>query len=147
MATNHPLGFGHGGFTDRGDGVVEYRATGKILPAFSVNVADVTGFATRKPTKQDKKNGAGAFQVIFVVLGGGTEVASVPVNAQTPAKMEAWFRSHPHFRGNAPQAAPTAQPSAAADIADQLAKLVQLRDTGAISDEDFEAAKTKLIHG
>ena len=82
-----------------------------------------------------------------MVLGGGTELASVPVNAQTPAKMEAWFRSHPHFRGNVPQSTPTAQPSAGPDIADQLAKPVQLRDAGAISDQDFEAAKTKLIHG
>jgi Short C-terminal domain len=146
MPTNHALGVGSGSFIDHGNGVVDYRATGKVLPAFKVNVADITGFAVRKPTKQDKKNGAGRLQQVFVILGGGTELASVAVNYGTAEKLEAWCRSHPLFRGNVPQSSsvPLADTSANS-TADELMKLAQLRDTGILSLAEFEQAKTKLL--
>ena len=43
-------------------------------------------------------------------------------------------------RDNAPQAAP-----AAPDIPDQLKKLGELRDSGVLTDEEFEAKKTELL--
>jgi hypothetical protein len=55
---SHGLGFGNGSIIDYGDGIIEYRQTGKLLPAFKVQIADVTGFSVRKATRQDRKNGA-----------------------------------------------------------------------------------------
>jgi hypothetical protein len=38
------LGFGKGSIIEYDGGIIEYRPTGKSLPAFKVNIADVTGF-------------------------------------------------------------------------------------------------------
>jgi hypothetical protein len=118
-----------------------------LLPAFKVNIADVTGFSVRKATKQDKKNGATALQQVFVLQGSGTELATCPVNYGTAQKIEAWIRAHPSFRGNVPQNAPVVAPQGTiqVDIADQLTRLVQLRDAGVLSPEEFDKAKAKLI--
>lgn len=43
--------------------------------------------------------------------------------------------------GTAPQSAPAAQPN----LVDQLAKLADLRDRGALTDAEFEAQKAKLL--
>lgn len=91
---SHGLGMGAGSIIEYSAGVVEYRQTGKLLPAFRVSIADVTGFATRRPTLQDKKNGAGAFTVMIVLYGGGTELGAAAVNYGTPEKIESWFRAH-----------------------------------------------------
>lgn len=149
MARGHSygLGFGNGSIIDYGDGIIEYRQTGKLLPAFKVNIADVTGFSVRKATRQDKKNGASALQQVFVLQGSGTELAACPVNYGTAQKIEAWIRKHPSFRGNVPQNAPVATPQGTApvDIGDQLSKLVQLRDAGVLSQDEFDKAKAKLL--
>jgi hypothetical protein len=144
---SHGLGFGYGSIIDYGGGIIEYRQTGKLLPAFRVNIADITGFSVRKATRQDKKNGASALQQVFALHGGGTELAACPVNYGTAQKIEAWIRKHPSFRGNVPQNAPTTAPRGAAgnDIADQLSKLAQLRDAGVLSEEEFNRAKAKLL--
>jgi hypothetical protein len=144
---SHGLGFGSGSIIDHGDGNIEYRQTGKLLPAFKVNIADVTGFSVRKATKQDKKNGASAFQQVLVLQGGGTELAACPINHGTAEKIEAWIRAHPSFCGNVPQKAATAAPQGMAPvtIADELAKLAQLRDAGVLSPEEFTKAKAKLL--
>jgi hypothetical protein len=146
MPTSHGLGFGKGSLIDHGNGVVEYRATGKVIPAFRINVADITGFSVRIPTKADRKNGASRLQQVFVVIGGGTELASVAVNHGTSAAIEAWLRSHPLFRADARQASLTSRPGEnTVAIADELTKLAQLRDSGALSPAEFEQAKAKLL--
>ena len=144
---SHGLGFGNGSIIDLGGGVIEYRQTGKLLPAFKVNIADITGFSVRKATRQDKKNGASALQQVFVVQGGGTELAACPVNYGTAQKIEAWIRQHPAFRGNAPRnpSVATPQGTARVDIADQLSKLAELRSAGVLSQEEFDRAKAKLL--
>lgn len=144
---SHGLGFGNGSIIDYGGGIIEYRQTGKLLPAFKVNIADVTGFSVRKVTRQDRKNGASALQQVFVLQGSGTELAACPINYGTAQKIEAWIRAHPRFRGNVPQNAPVRAPLGAAlvNIADELAKLVQLRDAGVLSPEEFDQAKAKLL--
>jgi hypothetical protein len=118
-----------------------------LLPAFKINIADVTGFSVRKATRQDKKNGASALQQMFVLQGSGTELAAYPVNHGTAGKIEAWIRAHPSFRGNVPQNEPAAARSDATqvNIADELMKLVQLRDVGALSPGEFDKAKAKLL--
>jgi hypothetical protein len=144
---SHGLGFGNGSIIDYGGGIIEYRQTGKLLPAFKVNVADATGFSVRKATRQDRKNGASALQQMFVLQGSGTELAACPVNHGTAQKIEEWIRAHPSFRGNVPQNAPVAAPQGRApvSIADELTKLIQLRDAGMLSPEDFDRAKAKLL--
>jgi len=77
---SHGLGFGNGNIIDHGGGSIEYRQTGKLIPAFRVDIADVTGFSVRKATRQDRKNGASALQQVFVLQGSGTELAACPVN-------------------------------------------------------------------
>jgi hypothetical protein len=144
---SHGLGVGSGSIIDYGDGVIEYRQTGKLLPAFKVNITDVTGFSVRKATKQDKKNGASGLQQVFVLQGGGTELASCAVNYGTTAKIEAWIRAHPSFRGNVPQNAPVPDHQIVTpfNIADELTKLAQLRDAGVLSPQEFDQAKAKLL--
>jgi hypothetical protein len=99
---SHGLGFGNGSIIDHGGGIIEYRQSGKFLPAFKIDIADVTGFSVRKPTRQDKKNGASALQQVLVVQGGATEIAACPVSYGTAEKIEAWIRAHAAFRGNVP---------------------------------------------
>jgi uncharacterized protein DUF2510/putative oligomerization/nucleic acid binding protein len=140
---SHGLGFGSGSIIEHSNGVVEYRQTGKLLPAFRVNIADVTGFATRKPTKQDKKNGAGAFTVMIVLYGGGTELGAAAVNHGTPEKIEAWFRAHSLFRGNVPQAQQQAAPQPS--LGDEIAQLAALHAQGVLTDEEFQAAKAAKL--
>lgn len=144
---SHGLGFGNGSIIDYGGGSVEYRQTGKLLPAFKVNIADVTGFSVRKATRQDRKNGASTLQQMFVLQGSGTELAACPVNHGTAQKIEAWIRAHPSFRGNVPQNAPVTAPQGQApvSIADELTKLIQLRNAGMLSPQDFDRAKAKLL--
>jgi hypothetical protein len=144
---SHGLGVGNGSIIDYGDGTIEYRQTGKLLPAFKVNIADVTGFSVRKVTRQDKKNGASAFQQMLIMQGSGTELATCPVNHGTAEKIEAWIRAHPSFRGNIPQTGPGPAPHGAAPvtIADELTKLAQLCDAGVLSPNEFAQAKAKLL--
>jgi hypothetical protein len=144
---SHGLGVGNGSIIDYGNGIVEYRQTGKLLPAFKVNIADVTGFSVRKATRQDKKNGASMLQQVFVLQGSGTEIGSCAVNYGTAQKIEAWIRAHPSFRGNVPQYGlqPSAPVAGPLSIADELAKLAQLRDAGVLSSAEFEQAKARLL--
>jgi Short C-terminal domain len=144
---SHGLGFGRGSIIDYGDGIIEYRQTGKLTPAFKVNIADITGFSARKATRLDRKNGAGRNQQVVVLQGSGTELAACPVNYGTAEKIEEWIRAQPSFRGNVPQSEPVSAPQGAApvNIADQLEKLIHLREAGGLSPEEFDQAKAKLL--
>lgn len=143
------LGLGNGSVIDYGDSV-EYRQTGKLIPAFRVNVADITGFSVRKATRDDKKSlGASMLQQVFVVQGSGTTLAEAAVNHGTAQKIEQVLRAHPRFGSNARHAAPApvpvAAPTAPTSWVDELAKLSALKDAGALTPEEFETAKHKLI--
>ena len=47
----------------------------------------------------------------------------------------------------APAAAPAPAPAPAADPLEQLAKLGQLRDSGILTEQEFEAQKAKILGG
>jgi DNA-directed RNA polymerase subunit RPC12/RpoP len=49
------------------------------------------------------------------------------------------------FRIRHAQAAPSSSPTPATSVADELAKLAQLRDAGVLSDAEFTAAKARLL--
>lgn len=89
------------------------------------------------------------------ILGRGTLLASASVNHGAPEKIETWFRSHPDFGKDAQSGAePGAEPSVTsapsmdtASVADEIRKLGELREEGLLSDEEFAAAKRRLIEG
>lgn len=107
----------------------------------------MTGFSVRKATRQDRKNGASAFQQVLVLQGSGTELAACPINYGTAQKIETWIRAHPSFRGNVPQNLQATAPQATAmvNIADELTKLAKLREAGVLSSDEFDKAKAKLL--
>jgi len=72
--------------------------------------------------------------------GGGFGIAGINRGDADAAKALIEERIE---RSRAPVAAPTAAPS----IADQIAQLAALRDSGALSDEEFAAAKARLLSG
>ena len=141
---SHGLGIGNGSLIQHDDGSVEYRQTGKLIPAFRIRVRDVSGFSVRKVTRDDKKRlKASSMQQVLTVQGSGTMLAEVAVNHGTGEKIEEWFRGHPDFGANArPQAPPSA---GTVSVADELAKLAQLRDAGVLSADEFEAQKARLL--
>lgn len=141
---SHGLGFGSGSILEYPDGSVEYRPTGKLLSAFRVMMRDISGFSVRKATRDDKKRlKASSMQQVLTVQGSGTTLAEVPVNYGTAEKIEQWFRAHPDF-GKSYQAA-AASPKPGISVADELAKLAQLRDAGVLTSEEFLFQKKKLL--
>ncbi len=141
---SHGLGFGNGSLLEHPDGGVEYRPTGKLLPAFRVMIRDISGFSVRKVTRDDKKRlNASSLQQILTIQGSGTTLAEVAVSYGTAEKIEQWFRAHPYF-GESTQAS-TAPAGLGLSVADELAKLAQLRDAGVLSPEEFAAQKAKLL--
>jgi hypothetical protein len=132
--STHKLGFGNGTMVDHGDGTASYRAPGAFTTAFRVRISDITGFSVSKSSK--------ALQRTFKVLGNGTDLATVNVNHGVGEKIEAWFRSHPAFGRGSAMAAP---PAASNSVADELAKLAQLRDSGVLTDAEFAQQKAKLL--
>ncbi|MGS2809939.1 SHOCT domain-containing protein [Nocardia sp. MW-W600-9] len=145
---SHGLGVGHGSLIEYPDGSVEYRATGKLLPAFRVRVRDVVGFSVRKVTRDDKKRlKASSLQQILSVQGSGTTLAEVAINHGTAQRIEDWFHARQDF-GGAQSPAPasqSSQPIATSSVADELMKLAQLRDAGVLTPAEFEAQKAKLL--
>ena len=141
---SHGLGVGNGSLIEHPDGSVEYRQTGKLLPAFRVMVRDVSGFSVRRATRDDKKRlKASSLQQVVTVQGSGTTLAEVAVNHGTAEKIEEWFRARSDFGANArSQASHSATPLS---VADELAKLAQLRDSGVLSPQEFDTQKSKLL--
>jgi hypothetical protein len=137
VPTKHKLGFGHGRIIEYEDGSVGYIHTDSLVSqSFRVRIADITGFATTKGHKMLRRN--------FQILGNGTLLASVEVNHGTAEKLEAWFRSHPQFSSGGAPAAPPA-PASSGSVADEIAKLGELRKQGLLSDEEFAAQKARLL--
>lgn len=130
---SHGLGFGNGSLIENTDnGTVQYRATGNLLPAFNVRIADVTGVSNQKK---------GFLKVLMRVHGQGTVLAEVEVNHGTTELVAEWFKSRIGL--GATRVASTAQESAG--IAGELAKLAALHRDGILTAEEFVAAKRKLV--
>src|SRR5215203_294727 len=60
----------------------------------------------------------------------------------TAEVIENWFRSHPLFGANT-QSIPAAETSTS--VADEIAKLGQLRSQGLLTEAEFEAQKARLL--
>jgi putative oligomerization/nucleic acid binding protein len=123
--------------------VTEYRQTGKLLSAFKVNVADVTGFSVREVTRQDKKNGAGALQQMLILQGSGQSLRPARSTTELRRRSRRGSERIRLFLGTSPQNAAGAAPPVS--IADELVKLAQLRDSGVLSPDEFAQAKAKLL--
>ena len=81
-----------------------------------------------------------------VVAGTATAVSNRVSRRQAErwAAQDATYDPGPYDRGGYPQQPPAPEP-AAEDPIDQLKELAQLRDSGVLTDEEFAAAKHKLL--
>lgn len=127
---SHGLGFGNGSLIENTDtGTVTYRASGKILPAFSCALVDVTGV-----TGQRK-----GLHVIMRVHGQGTVLAEVEVSHGTTEVVSSWFKSR------IGSGATRVEVTNGAGLADELTKLAGLLRDGLLSADEFQVAKQKLL--
>ncbi|MDR7161755.1 SHOCT domain-containing protein [Arthrobacter sp. BE255] len=130
----YKLGSGYGSITDNGDGTASYKHFTRM---FRVRIADVVGFSVIR---------AGEVGLQLKILGHGTELAAVLVKRGAYETIEAWFRAHPDFGGNAALAPVPASPQLDGRlVADELVKLVGLRDAGVLTDDEFAAQKARLL--
>lgn len=128
---SHDLGFGHGSLIENVEaGTVQYRATGKLLPSFSVRIADVTGVSSQK---------AGWLKLAMRVHGQGTVLAEVEVNHGTSELVDAWFKSRVGL------GATRVSGSENVPLTEQLTTLAKLYQDGVLTQEEFTAAKRKLV--
>jgi Short C-terminal domain len=112
------------------DGTVQYVANGKLLPAFNLRLADVTGVSGQ---------GKGWLKVLMRVYGQGTVLAEVEVNQGTTELVAEWFKSRIGL--GATRVVATDSPG----MTEELTKLAALRRDGILSEEEFVAAKRKLV--
>jgi hypothetical protein len=140
MPKRHKLGFGNGTIIEYEDGTAGYIPTMSLTQAFRVKISDVTGFSVTKGHKMLERQ--------INVMGNGTLLGATSVNHGTSEAIEKWFRAHPSF---AQQPAPPAHGSApmatSPSVADEIRKLAALRSEGVLTDEEFAAAKERLIGG
>ena len=97
-------------------GVTTHRAGLRFTVVKVATAADIVEFHVTKPQAEEIKA-----TITRLMLGGST-----PASAPGPA-------------------AGLPRPTAPASVADELVKLVQLRDAGALTDEEFAAQKAKLL--
>jgi len=136
LPKKHKLGFGNGSIIEREDGTAGWVPPVSFTQAFRVKISDVTGFSVSKGGKMLERQ--------LNVLGNGTLLGAANVNHGTAEVIERWFRSHPDFGKGA--AGPTvAAPSGSSSVADEIAKLARLRDEGLLTNDEFTAAKQRLI--
>ena len=134
MPKKYALGSGNGKIIEYEDGSAGYVPTMSFTQAFRVRIADVTGFSVTKSGKMLTRQ--------INVLGNGTLLRSAEVNHGTAEKIEAWFKSHPLF-GRSQRGA--AEALSGSSVADEIAKLGQLRQQGLLTEEEFAAQKAKLL--
>ena len=133
MSKTHKLGWSTGVLYEHDDGTVSFRRPGDFIDSFRVRISDVTGFSE---TKGGKRLG----DFTLHVFGHGGELLACHANMNTAHKLDAWFRDHPDFSGNQPAA-----PEAGASILDDLVTLGQLRNSGVLTEAEFQAQKQKLL--
>jgi hypothetical protein len=135
MPTRHKLGFGNGTIVEYEDGTAGYIPSVKFTQAFRVKISDVTGFSVTKGRKMLERQ--------INVMGNGTLLGAASVNHGTSEAIENWFRAHPSFgKHQGPVSAPA---GSASTVADEIRKLADLRAQGALTEEEFAAAKQRLI--
>lgn len=142
----HGLGLGSGSlYEDPEKGTVEYRASGTLLPAFSVRLADVTGVSCQR---------IGDLAWLMKVHGQGSVLAEVPVGYGTTEVVRAWFQSRMGEAKTTPAAPPAASidpakaetpPPQQRSVTDELKKLADLYEAKWLTKAEFSAAKAKLL--
>lgn len=130
---SHGLGLGNGSLIENTDnGTVQYRATATLLPAFNVRLADVTGVSSQKK---------GLLKVLMRVHGQGSVLAEVEVNHGTTELVAEWFKSRIGLGATRVASTSANNPG----ITEELTKLATLHRDGVLSDEEFAAAKRKIV--
>ena len=134
---SHDLGFGHGSLIEDPDnGTVKYRASGKILPAFNIRLADVTGVSNQRK---------GFLKVLMRIHGQGTILAEIEVNHGTTELISNWFQSRNGLGST--RISPTGGVSVIGthSISEELNKLAVLYKDGVLTEEEYIAAKRKVV--
>jgi site-specific recombinase XerC len=130
-AISHGLGFGNGSLIENtDDGTLQFRPTGKLLPAFHLRIADVTGVSCQSK---------GLLKVLMKVHGQGTILAEVEVNHGTTELVAKWLKSRIGL--GATRVVETNNQG----MVEEISKLAVLLREGILSEEEFTAAKRKLI--
>ena len=80
-------------------------------------------------------------------IGGGAYVAGKHVARQRDARDQAEYDQNARLDDLEQQQAPAPAAPAAVSIPDQLNQLAALHDQGALSDDEFTAAKSRLLAG
>lgn len=101
------------------------------------------------------KDGMRYHKVTIIVTGNTIEFRCDKAEAEQAKSLltQLMLGSHPAQQTAAPAPAPTYAPpppapaAATPDVAEQLAKIGALRDQGLLSDEEFAAAKARIISG
>ncbi|WP_166828374.1 hypothetical protein [Brevibacterium limosum] len=141
----HGLGIGRGSLYEFSDGTVAYRPTGSLLPAFRVNIADVSGFSTRHATPRDRRQlKANNLQQVLTVHGLGGVLAEAAMNYGTAELIQSWFWQ----KQTAIHSQPLPSPDSAElsySTADEITKLKALLDDGVITPRDFKKRKKMLL--
>lgn len=139
MPKKHKLGFNKGTILEYEDGTAAYKPSGIQGEEFRVKISEVTGFSVTS---------AGHFGKKLHLMGHGAEMAKMRFVGNTGEKVEKWFREQPAFGTQvAPAGAAQVSGPPTTGVADELAKLVALRDSGALTQDEFEAQKAKLLGG
>jgi hypothetical protein len=152
----HGLGVGHGSlYEDPEKGTVEYRASGFLLAAFSVRLADVTGVSCQRILTGPYHVGwGGSHAWLMKVHGQGSVLAEVPVGYGTTEVVRTWFQSRMGEQKPTPAAPPAASiepakaetpPPQQRSVTDELKKLAALYESKWLSKAEFSAAKAKLL--
>jgi Short C-terminal domain len=139
MPKKHKLGFNKGTILEYEDGTAAYRPSVIQGEVFRVKISEVTGFSV---------SSAGHFGKRLHLMGQGGEMAKMVFVGDTGEKVEKWFREQPAFGTQvAPAGAAQVAGPPATGVADELVKLVALRDSGALTQDEFEVQKAKLFGG
>jgi hypothetical protein len=139
MPKKHKLGFNKGKILEYEDGTAAYKPSVVQGEEFRVKISEVTGFSVTS---------AGHFGKRLHLMGHGGEMAKMIFVGNTGAKVEKWFREQPAFGTQvAPAGAAQVSGPPTTGVGDGLAKLVALRDSGALTQDEFEAQKAKLLGG
>jgi hypothetical protein len=129
------------------------RATGTVLEVLKpmMNVVINNVYIKRKVRlRVEREDGAPAYEAVLDGLYMLGEIPSpgdrIPLLVDRGQPQHVEYDESPGATGNTDvRAASAPAPSHGTDIADELERLVRLRDRGALSESEFRAAKKKLL--
>jgi hypothetical protein len=139
------LGLGAGAIS-LSDGWIEYRRGFEVFAAFKVRIQDIKGFSVRRATEDDQRKfvkgiNPGHIQEVLTIQGDGIMLAEVGLTFSTAQKIISWIEELPDFKSSRTSSMTTPKLS----VADELKKLAELHQSGALTEEEFQSLKNRLL--